>query len=165
MVYVAFAARLKRRARTFDACRALASRRSARPLRANWKCGGYAAAEPRPRRVLFPCGTLASEALPRAVTSQGIEIESVRVYATRRLSIDDRTRQLIEQGVDAVVLASPSAATAFGESAVQIGDAAVVCIGRATADACAPFNWPRVQVAASHSDAGVIESLVDALHA
>jgi uroporphyrinogen III methyltransferase/synthase len=122
------------------------------------------AAEPRPRRVLFPCGTLASEALPRAVTSQGIEIESVRVYATRRLSIDDRTRELIEQGVDAVVLASPSAATAFGESAVRIGDAAVVCIGRATADACAPFNWSRVQVAASHSDAGVIESLVDPLH-
>ena len=121
--------------------------------------------EQRPRRVLFPCGTLALTTIPAVLAEHGIPVDLLRVYHTRKLALDDRARSQIERGVDAVLLASPSAAVALGASAVAVGDATVVCIGPTTAAAAVPFGWPNVLTATEHSDAGMIETLVAVLNA
>jgi uroporphyrinogen III methyltransferase/synthase len=117
----------------------------------------------RPRRVLFPCGTLALTTIPAVLGEHGYPVELLRVYHTRRLTLEDRVRAQIERGVDAVLLASPSAATALGESGVDLGDAIVVCIGPTTAAATVPFGWPNVIVASEHTDSGMIDTLKAAL--
>ena len=119
--------------------------------------------EQRPRRVLFPCGTLASSTIPAILGGHGFHVDLLRVYHTRTLQLDDRTRAQIERGVDAVLLASPSAAAALGASGAVLGGAGVVCIGPTTAAAAAPFGWLNVFTAREHSDAGMIETLIDAI--
>lgn len=114
----------------------------------------------RPRRVLFPSGTLALDTLPRGLRAQGIEVEPVTVYDTLECPLDPGARRDIERGVHAVVLASPSAARALGRSGVDLGGAAAVCIGETTADAARPWGW-NVAVAAEHSDAGLVAALHD----
>jgi uroporphyrinogen III methyltransferase/synthase len=113
-----------------------------------------------PRRVLFPCGTLALTAIPAVLGEHGIPVDLLPVYHTRRLPLDERARAQIECGVDAVLLASPSAAAALGASGVELGDATVGCIGPTTAAAAVPFGWPNVVVASDHSDGGMIEALL-----
>ena len=119
-------------------------------------------AEQRPRRVLFPCGTLALTTIPAVLGEHGMPVNLLRVYHTRRLTLDDRARAQIERGVDAVLVASPSAAAALGASGVGLADATIVCIGPTTAAATVPFGWPNVITASDHSDAGMIEALLAA---
>ena len=121
--------------------------------------------EQRPRRVLFPCGTLALTTIPALLGEHGIPVDLLRVYHTRRLVLDDRVRTQIERGVDAVFLASPSATAALGASTLALGDATIVCIGPTTAAATVPFDWPNVITAGEHSDAGMIEALIAASRA
>lgn len=121
------------------------------------------ASEAPPRRVLFPCGTLAVDDLSAALGAAGITVERVPVYETRRLPLDPRARAVISEGVDAILLASPSAATALGDSNVDPGHAAIICIGPTTAAATAPFGWQNVRVAESHSDAGLVACAMDAV--
>jgi uroporphyrinogen III methyltransferase/synthase len=116
-----------------------------------------------PRRVLFPCGTLALTTIPAMLGKHGIPLELLPVYHTHQLAVDDRARAQIERGVDAVLLASPSAAVALGASGVRLGDATVVCIGATTAAAAVSFGWANVITARDHSDAGLIEALLEAL--
>jgi uroporphyrinogen-III synthase len=115
--------------------------------------------------VLFPCGTLALTTIPAVLAEHGIPVDLLRVYHTRKLPLDDRARAQIERGIDAVLLASPSAAGALGASGVAIGEATVVCMGPTTAAAAVPFGWPNVVTAAEHSDAGMIDAVVAALRA
>jgi uroporphyrinogen III methyltransferase/synthase len=119
--------------------------------------------EQRPRRVLFPCGTLALTTIPAVLGAHGIGVDLVRVYHTRRLTLDDRARAQFERGVDAVLLASPSAAAALGASGVELGDATIICIGPTTSAATVPFGWPNVITASDHSDAGMIDTLATTL--
>lgn len=135
----------------------------AEPARAEALVQALLTQNPRPQRVLFPCGTLALDVIPSALTAQGIAVDPLRVYETRKRSLDDGARRGIEAGVDAIVLCSPSAAAALGESNVEIGAAIVVCIGPTTAAATAPFGWGDVRVAGEHSDAGVIVTTLAAL--
>ena len=118
----------------------------------------------RPRRVLFPCGTLALTTIPAILGEHGIPVDLVRVYHTRKLALEDRVWAQLARGVDAVLLASPSAAAALGASGVELGDATVVCIGPTTAAATVPFGWPNVITASDHSDEGMIDALVAALN-
>jgi uroporphyrinogen III methyltransferase/synthase len=115
----------------------------------------------RPRRVLFPCGTLALTTIPAVLGEHGIVVDLLRVYHTRSLALDARVRAQIERGVDAVLLASPSAAVALAASGVALGDAVVICLGPTTA-AAVPFDMPNVVTATNHSDAGMVDALVAA---
>jgi uroporphyrinogen III methyltransferase/synthase len=137
----------------------------AEPARADALVRLLLAQEPRPQRVLFPCGTLALETIPTLLAEHGIAVERLPVYETKGLLLDSRTRQCIENGVDAVLLASPSAAVALGQSRVTLGSAVVVCIGPTTAEATATFRWPDVRVASVHSDAGMTAATLSALGA
>jgi uroporphyrinogen III methyltransferase / synthase len=133
------------------------------PARADALVAALRRASPRPRRVLFPCGTLALDMIPEALGSDGVEVDRLIVYETRLRTIAERDRDAIERGVDAVLLASPSAATALGESGVALGGAALICIGPTTADAARHVGWTDVQVASVHSDAGLVALVTDVL--
>ena len=135
----------------------------ASPARADALVTALLAQMPRPHRVLFPCGTLALDTIPDALAAGAVAVERLTVYATTLLPLDDRSRATIGQGVDAVLLASPSAATALGYSGERLGHATVVCIGPTTATAAAAFGWNDVRVAHPHSDSGMIATTVRAL--
>lgn len=115
---------------------------------------------PRPNRVLFPCGTLALDTLPKGLRSAGIEVEPLTVYETTELPLEPRVRREIERGVHFVLLASPSAARALGSSGVELGGAIIICIGETTARIARQFGWA-VRVAREHTDAGLISALID----
>lgn len=135
----------------------------AEPARADVLVQQLMAHKSAPRRVLFPSGTLALETIPAALGSRNVEVVSFTVYETRKLSLENRVRTELQRGVDAVLFASPSAVTAFGESEPSIGAARVVCIGPTTAAATAPFGWRNVRVADVHSDDGLLAATVAAL--
>lgn len=135
----------------------------AEPARADALVAQLLAHAHAPRRVLFPCGTLALDAIPEGLGAHGIDVEQLVVYETRKLALDSRVCKEIARGVDAVVFASPSAVTAFGECGAVLGEAHVVCIGPTTAAATSIFGWPNVHVADVHSDAGLIASTMSVL--
>lgn len=120
---------------------------------------------PVPERILFPCGTLAFTTIPRMLMREGIPVDRLTVYSTSQCVPDARIRREIERGVDAVLLASPSAVTALGSSGISLGTAQVVCIGETTARAARVFGWPDVHVAAVHSDEGLVDTTLRALGA
>ncbi|MCC6318291.1 MAG: uroporphyrinogen-III C-methyltransferase [Gemmatimonadaceae bacterium] len=113
----------------------------------------------RHERVLFPSGTLALDTLPRGLRAAGLEVTPIEVYHTQELPLAPRAHEAIARGVDAVLLASPSAARALGASGVQPGSAVAVCIGETTAAAARAQGWS-VRVASTHTDAGMIAELI-----
>ncbi len=133
------------------------------PARAEALVDALCAATARPRRVLFPCGTLAHDVIPVALQAAGVSVECLPVYQTAPLPLDARARNAIREGVDAILLASPSAATALAQDGVDPGDAAIVCIGATTADAAAACRLRHIRVAAVHSDRGLVDSTIDAI--
>lgn len=135
----------------------------ANPARADVLVQQLLAHENAPKRVLFPSGTLALETIPAALGARGIEVVSLTVYETRKLPLETRVCEELVRGVDAVLFASPSAVTAFGESRATLGSARVVCIGPTTARAAAPFGWGDLRVADVHSDEGLLAATVAAL--
>jgi uroporphyrinogen III methyltransferase / synthase len=131
--------------------------------RADALAAALLAQSPRPTRVLLPGGTLALPTVADALGAVGIAVDRLLVYDTRPLALDARSREAIDAGVDAILLASPSAATALGESGAHIGMATIVCIGPTTAAAARAFSWTDVRVAADHSDMGILATTLAAL--
>lgn len=133
------------------------------PARAQALVDALLAQPSPPRHVLFPGGTLALDTIPDALGAAGVAVERLEVYETRLRPLDPRARSAIDAGVHAILLASPSAATALGNSGVDPRDAAIVCIGPTTAAATAPYGWRHVSVATSHSDTGLIACTLETL--
>lgn len=117
-------------------------------------------AEGRRLRVLFACGTLAREELPERLRASGHRVDEAVVYQTRLLDIAARERARIEEGIDAVLLASPSAARALAASGVALGRALVGCIGPSTATTAQREGLEVAFTSHEHSDRGLVESLV-----
>lgn len=132
----------------------------ATPARADALVTQLTLRRPAPRRALFPSGTLALETIPLSLSTLDIPTERVRVYETRQLAPDPRVCDAIAQGVDAILLASPSAATALGRCGMSLHDTPIICIGPTTAAATAPYGWTDVRVADVHTDNGMIDLLL-----
>lgn len=131
-------------------------------FRADALCDELLALDRPPQRVLFPCGTLALETVPRRLAERGIHVTPLTVYQTLRTHIDDHSRSLIERGVDAILLASPSAAAALVESNVDVRNAAIICIGPTTASAAASLGLRNIHTAHEHADSGMIATAIKA---
>jgi uroporphyrinogen III methyltransferase/synthase len=121
----------------------------------------FATLEPRRNlSVLFPCGTLAREELPEALHAQGHVVHPMLVYETRSQPLDEHARARVQQGVDAILLYSPSAVRGLAESRVDIGNARIICVGPTTARAARDAGLGDVLVPNMYGDAGVIELLL-----
>jgi len=127
---------------------------------------GLVDAWPRPfgARVLFPCAERARDALPIGLRRRGAVVECVVAYRTVSAdgALDDVARLASIGGVDAMVVASPSAARAVARALGTAGAPAprLVCIGPATAAACGDAGLPVSAVAASPSDDGLVTATV-----
>ncbi len=115
--------------------------------------------------VLFPAGTLGAERFARALRRRGTAVDTLPVYETRPRTLTDRERAFIREGVDAIVLASPSAARALSANNLALGTAQLVCLGAETAAACVFHDAERVHVAPEHSDDGMIDAVANLVRA
>jgi uroporphyrinogen-III synthase len=131
---------------------------------------GLADALPRPRgtRVLFPAADRARDALPTVLRARGAIVERVVAYRTLPAPPDalaDCAAHASAGTLDAVLLASPSAAQAMARAcgaALRASDVRaplLVCIGPATARACEGLGLRVAAVAAQPSDEALVRAL------
>jgi uroporphyrinogen III methyltransferase/synthase len=113
-------------------------------------------------RVVYPRGTLARHELPDGLRAAGFVVDTFDIYQTRLLEPDDRARDAIEQGVNAVLFASPSAVTAYVDAGLPTTCGNFVCIGPTTAQRAIDAGLTPVTIAETHTDAGIIEALLHA---
>jgi uroporphyrinogen-III synthase len=131
-------------------------------------------------RVLAPLAELASDTVVVGLEAKGYRVDRVTAYRTAAPPTDPaRMAADVERaaGADAVTFFSPSAVDRFtdrfgGQSTDRFGGRAsvesvlpgvVVCIGPSTAARAAERGLGRVLMASPHSEAGVVEQLVEAL--
>ena len=154
-------------AATADAARARLGRCDLVPTRHT--ADGLVAAWPRPAGalVLFPCADRARDALPVGLRGRGARVECVVAYRTVAVddALNDVARRASDGEVDAVLLASPSAAQALARALGRAGARApaLVCIGPATAQACRDLGLAVSSVAASPSDDGLVAATLACL--
>ena len=112
-------------------------------------------------RILHPCGRSAHSPMRDALRALGDRVEETAVYQTVKLTPDASSRREIEAGVDAVLLASPTAARRFAQLALDVGQAAIVAIGPSTAKAARAAGLVVHAVARRHSNEGMVEALAN----
>jgi uroporphyrinogen-III synthase len=125
----------------------------------------------RGARVLFPCADRARDALPAVLRARGAQVRQVVAYRTADAppeALADLARHAAAGTLDAVLVASPSAAGAVARACRACGGEALarvaaVCIGPTTADACRALALPVAAVAAEPTDAALVDALCAAL--
>ncbi len=129
---------------------------------------GLGDALPRPRgtRVLFPAADRARDALPAVLRARGATVERVIAYRTLPAPPDALAEPAAHARagtLDAVLLASPSAASAVaracGDALRGAGAPRVVCLGPATARACEGLGLRVAAVATQPSDDALVHAL------
>lgn len=110
-------------------------------------------------RVLCPRGNIAGGDLPEKLRQAGVQVDEVVAYQTDPATPPDAVRRAFRDGVDAVLLCSPSAARRFAELKVEIDGAVVACIGPVTANAGREAGLTVDVVAEDHTDAGIVDAL------
>ena len=76
---------------------------------------------------LLTCLSIHASAATTYVSTDGLDVNDGLSWGT--------AKQTIQEGVDAAVFYSPSAVQRFAEVQLDVGDAAIACIGDATASA------------------------------
>lgn len=120
--------------------------------------------------VLFFAGSKARPDLERELVAEGAVVHKVEVYRTEVTPPDgDAVRADLEQGVAAVLFASPSAVRGLsvaleGGLAAALLGSAVVAIGATTAAALLEAGLGRVTVADTPSVPALVEACVKALN-
>jgi uroporphyrinogen-III synthase len=115
-------------------------------------------------RVLWPCGNLANSQLSDILSAAGAVVTPLVVYETTvRAQLPPVEAALLASGVDMVVLASPSAVSAYQQvvhsMAMSRDDVAIACLGPKTAEA-ARMQLGRVDV---QPRMATIHALADAI--
>ncbi|MDQ3378719.1 MAG: uroporphyrinogen-III synthase [Actinomycetota bacterium] len=112
-------------------------------------------------RILLPQADIASPDLAVELRSRGAVVDAIAVYLTVVIepSRDDVIE--LERGVDAIVIASGSAARSLAASRVGrlAEDAVIVCIGPKTAEAAREVGLRVGLVADEASTEGIIDAL------
>jgi uroporphyrinogen-III synthase len=115
--------------------------------------------EHRQARVLFPCADRARDALPDALRTAGVHVDRVVAYRTVPADLSPLAERAMAGDVDAVLLASPSAAEAYARALRGRGArAAIVCIGPTTTEAARALALPVAAVAVAPTDEGLVEA-------
>jgi uroporphyrinogen-III synthase len=129
-----------------------------------------AAFPPQPSRVLLAQADRAGDRLASGLRAAGHDVVAVEAYATIPVPPDDRQLRLLGTS-DAVVLASGSAVEAWRHSLQAASGhfsdvtAAVVTIGRRTAEVAESRGWVVAAVAATPTDDGIVAAVTSALQA
>lgn len=112
--------------------------------------------------VLAPLAELAGSTVEDGLRAKGYRVTRVTAYRTvaPETTDEDRTRLAAAREADAVTFFSPSVVDRFPP---ELTPPVVVCIGPSTAARVAERGLAEPIVASSHTQAGVVEALVDAL--
>jgi uroporphyrinogen-III synthase len=123
----------------------------------------------RRRRVLVAQADRAGDQLAAGLRAAGHEVVAVEAYATNLLPPDGRRLEIL-RNADSVVLASGSAVEAWARSAatampggLSAGRAAIVTIGRRTAEVAASHGLHVAAVAAAPTDDAVLAAVTSVL--
>jgi uroporphyrinogen-III synthase len=120
------------------------------------------------KRVLFPRGNLAREAVPGALREKGAVVETVTVYVTsgpEGIDAERFVRRVLSGEFDVVTFASPSAAVNFGglfraEDLKAVPDhARIAVIGPSTADAVRALGLQADIMARESTSGGLIRGI------
>lgn len=113
------------------------------------------------RRVLLPLSDKARDTLAAGLRVRGALVDPVIAYRTvRPEGLEERLRDLLAQGLDLVVLASPSAVEGFamGAGAAAVGARAAV-MGPVTEEAAREAGFDVVVVAKPSTAAGLLAAI------
>ncbi len=110
-------------------------------------------------RVLFPCGNLARPTIPESLRRAGAVVDEVVVYSTVDATPSRAARELVTEGVDAILFCSPSAVRRFSALGLSAGEATVACIGPTTASEARNLGFEVEVVAEEHSVGGLVAAL------
>ncbi len=112
-------------------------------------------------RILLPQADVASPSLAVELRSRGALVDAVAAYRTIPVEPSPADRVELENGVDAIVLASGSAARSLAASSVgrAVEGAVLVCIGPKTAEAARELGLPVGLVAEEATAEGIIDAL------
>ncbi len=118
------------------------------------------------RRVLFPAGSLAGDALEDGLSALGARVDRVEAYRTIPTPPDERSvRADLAGGVDVVAFASPSAVRALARTLgsdwpTKLEGVGVAAIGPVTAEALVESGMNRDRIATA--DPPGLDGLVEA---
>jgi uroporphyrinogen-III synthase len=117
-------------------------------------------------RVLMPTSMIAKPELDQCLTAKGASVDQVAAYRTTSTAARLDALALIEQAVDAVAFASPSAVCAFAEQfqlqgieLARLGQATIACIGPSTHESAVSNGFWQPVIAHPHTLAGLVELL------
>jgi uroporphyrinogen-III synthase len=112
-------------------------------------------------RVLLPQADVASPELAVELRTRGASVDAVVAYRTVAVEPTSALREELRFGVDAIVVASGSAAHALAALGAVLGDGAtVVYIGPRTAAVARDVGLPAGPVADEATAEGMIQALV-----
>jgi uroporphyrinogen-III synthase len=119
------------------------------------------------RRMLFPCGDLADDTLPRALRARGATVDEVVVYRTVAGDGANELARLVRAGaVDAILFMSASSVRhlrdALGTADVPpwlVPHPVVICIGPETARAAREAGVEVSAVAIERTTEGIVDTL------
>ena len=113
-------------------------------------------------RVLLAQADIASPSLAVELRSRGALVDAVTAYRTVAIDPSPRDVSELERGVDAIVLASGSAARSLATSPVGklAAPGVIVCIGPKTAQAAREVGLPVGLVADEATSEGIIDALM-----
>ncbi len=112
-------------------------------------------------RILVPQADIASPSLAVELRSRGALVDAVAAYRTVAIEPSPATLGELDRGVDAIVVASGSAARSLAAlpGGTLFQDAVIVCIGPKTAQAAREVGLPVGQVAEEATSEGIIDAL------
>jgi uroporphyrinogen-III synthase len=119
------------------------------------------------KHILLPRSARGGHELPAALMRGGATVDDIALYTPTPAPIDEAARTELAAGVDVIVFASGSAASAF--PAALRADArfadfwsrvVVACIGPATAEVTRAEGLPVHIIAAEHTASGLVTALV-----
>ena len=116
-------------------------------------------------RVLFACGDRARDALSDRLKELGAIVDRVVTYRTQPIRASAIATTLQMHTVDAMIIASPSAASVVGAAleSAALEFPLAVCIGHTTAEAASNAGFSVAAIAAAHTDEALVEATIHAL--
>ena len=115
------------------------------------------------QRVLLPVSDRAAETVSRGLTARGALVDRVVAYRTVSADGGQALAQMLRDGVDAAVLASPSAVEAFAAFAGEEGRAVpAAVIGPTTAEAARTAGLTVLAIAEPSTAEGMLAALAAA---
>ena len=117
-------------------------------------------------RILMPASVIARPELSHCLSAKGASVDQIAAYRTTSMATRLDALALIEQVVDAVAFASPSAVCAFAEqfqrqgiALSRLGQATIACIGPSTRESALGNGFSEPVMAQPHTLAGLVELL------